>query len=248
MGKSKAQRKQEKKTSMQEVKKEQELKASEKAASTSNSSAKSETKGNEAKDKNEAKNEAKKTDTIKHVGPEQVKLTMYTLISMIVTFISAGVTAVAMVVYAKPVIYVLETTVGSTFNAYSIEAIEQLMFEDNPNLPIYELYLGVGILVAIGALATLIGMIKAVNEFNKPSMAVAIVGTVFAIAALALFIYADYFTKGEIRKYHFEEQPMFNIYSLYLPFLITNVAAMAFNIFSTATGLKRWKKTGRTSK
>lgn len=244
MGKSKAQRKQEKKTAMQEVKKDQELKASEKASKTSDGDAKVETKSNEAKDKKEDK----KTETIKHVGPEQVKLTMYTFISMIVTFISAGVTAVAMVVYAKPVIYVLETTVGSTFNAYSLEAVEQLMFEDNPNLPIYGLYLGVGILVAIGALATLIGMIKAVNEFNKPSMAVAVIGTVFAVAALALFIYADYFTKGEIRKYHFEEQPMFNIYSLYLPFLITNVAAMVVNIFTTSTGLKRWKKTGRTSK
>ncbi len=234
MGKSKAQRKQEKKASMQEVKKEQEVKVQEKQA--------------EVAKKEEAENAKVKAPEVKHVGPEQVKLTMYTLIAMLVTFISAGVTAVAMVVYAKPVTYVLETTVGTTFNTYSIEAVEQLLFEDNPELKTYELYLGVAALIAIGAVASLIGMIKAVNEFNKPSIAIAIVSLVFAVGALALFLYADDYTKDAIRSYGFDENPMFNIYTLYLPFLITNIVATVCNIATTAGGLKRWKETGRTSK
>ena len=226
MGKSKAQRKQDKRALMQE--KEQEIKdVTEKE------------QGQEIK----AKEPEKKT-----VGPEQVKLTMYTLVAMIVTFISAGVVAVAMVVYAKPIIYVLETTVGSTFNTYSHEAVEQLMFENNPDLPIYGLYLGVAGLVAVVAVVTLVGMIRAVNEFNKPNIVLAIIGLVFSVGALVLFLYADDYTKDIIKSYGFQEEPMFNIYSLYLPLLITNICAMVCNIIATANGLKRWKKTGRTSK
>lgn len=235
MGKSKAQRKQEKKTSMQEAKKEQEVKEQEKIK--------------EQEVKEELSSDSKsKQDTIKHVGPEQVKLTMYTMISMIVTFISAAVTAVAMVVYAKPVLYVLGVTVGDTFNDYSLEAIEQLMFEDNPDLKVYGLYLAVAGLVAVGAVVTLIGMIKAVNEFNKPNIVLTTVGLLFAVGAFVMFLYADDYTKDAIRSYGFPESPVFNIYSLYMPFLITNIVAMVCNIIATLTGLKRWKKTGRTSK
>ena len=235
MGKSKAQRKQEKKASMQEAKKEQEVKLQDKVQDADKQVAK--------------KEENKQEPTVrKPVGPEQVKLTMYTLVSMLVTFISAGVTAVAMVVYAKPVIYVLETTVGATFNDYSLEAVEQLLFEDNPNFPVYGLYLAVAALVAIGAVVTLLGMIKAVDEFNKPNIVLTIIGLVFAVGALIMFLYADDYTKDAIRAYGFQEQPMFNIYSLYLPLLITNIVAMVCNILATANGLSRWKKTGRTSK
>jgi len=159
MGKSKAQRKQEKKVSMQEVKKEQEVKKQEKK---------------QVEEVKKEPSQTAKTPERKPVGPEQVNLTLYTVIAMVVTFISAGVTAVAMVVYAKPVIYILETTVGSTFNDYSLEAVEQLMYEDNPDLPIYGLYLGIAALVAVGAVVTLLAMIRAVNEFNKPNIALTI--------------------------------------------------------------------------
>lgn len=236
MGKSKAQRKQEKKASMQQDKKEQEIK------NIAEKDQKQETV------KSEPKATEGKAPVIKPVGPEQVKLTMYTLVSMVVTFISAAVVAVSMVIYAKPVIYVLEVTVGDTFNAYSLEAVEQLMYENDPNLKIYGLYLGVAALLAVAAIATLVGMVKAVNEFNKPSIALTIVGLVFAVGALGLFLYADDYTKDAIRQYGYDESPMFNIYSLYLPFLITNIVAMLCNIIATANGLKRWKKTGRTSK
>ena len=168
MGKSKVQRKQEKKASMQENKKEQELK------NVAEKDKEQETV------KSESKAEEIKEPVRKPVGPEQVKLTMYTLVAMIVTFISAAVVAVAMVVYAKPVQYVLEVTIGTCFgsatNDYTLEAVEQLMYENEPNLKIYELYLGVAILLAVGAIATLIAMIKAVNEYNKPSVALTIVG------------------------------------------------------------------------
>lgn len=234
MGKSKAQRKQDKRALMQE--KGQEIKdVTEKE------------QGQEIK-KEEAKEIKAKEPEKKTVGPEQVKLTMYTLVAMIVTFISAGVVAMAMIVYAKPIIYVLETTVGSTFNTYSHEAVEQLMFENNPDLPIYGLYLGVAGLVAVVAVVTLVGMIRAVNEFNKPNIVLAIIGLVFSVGGLVLFLYADDYTKDIIKSYGFQEEPMFNIYSLYLPLLITNICAMVCNIIATANGLKRWKKTGRTSK
>lgn len=233
MGKSKAQRKQEKKVSMQEVKKEQEVKKQEKK---------------QVEEVKKEPSQIAKTPERKPVGPEQVNLTLYTVIAMVVTFISAGVTAVAMVVYAKPVIYILEVTVGSTFNDYSLEAVEQLMYEDNPDLPIYGLYLGIAALVAVGAVVTLLAMIRAVNEFNKPNIALTIAGVVFSVGALVLYLYADDYTKDVIKSYGFEEKPMFNIYSLYLPLLITNIVAMISNVFATANGLKRWKKTGRTSK
>lgn len=234
MGKSKAQRKQDKKASIKENKE-----LEKKVAKSEQVVSKESTEVTSIKDKAAEK---------KTVGPEQVNLTMYTLVAMIVTFISAAVVAIAMVVYAKPVIYVLESTVGKTFNTYSHEAVEQLMFEDNPDLPIYGLYLGVAALVAVVAIVTLIGMVRAVNEFNKPNLVLTFVGLVFAIGALVLFLYSDDYTKDVIRTYEFQEDPIFNVYSLYLPFLITNIVAMVCNIFATANGLKRWKKTGRTSK
>ncbi len=199
--------------------------------------------GNSKTENNEEIKQVKRTD-----GAEQIKLTMYTIVSMLVTLISAGVTIVAMVIYAKPVIYVIEVTVGKTFNTYSHEALEQLMYENDPDLAIYGLYLAVALLVVASAVVTLIGMIKATNEYNKPNVILTIVGLVCAAAALVVYFYADDYTKDAIRAYGFPEVPMFNIYSVYMPLLITNVAAMACNILATASGLSRWKKTGKTSK
>lgn len=229
MGKSKAQRKQEKKTSMQEVKKEQELKA-------------------QAKTKVESQKEAKKSEAVKHVGPEQVKLTMYTLIAMIVAFISAGVTLVAMFVYAKPLIHLQKVTIGKTLNEYSYEAVEQVIMEDNPSFAVYEMYLGVAALVAIGAIFMVVCLIKAVNEYNKPNVIVGVLSVLCAIGALVLFIYVDSEARAKIAELAIPEMPEFGIYSLYLPLLITNIVALFCNVLSTLICLKRWKKTGRTSK
>ncbi len=228
MGKTKAQRKQEKKTTLQEIKKEQIVKNSDNTK-----------KITEKQEKQPVK---------KPVGPEQVKLTMYTLIYMIVTFISAGVTAVAMMVYAKPINHVLSVTVGNTINDYSYEAAEMVLFENYPDMPIYGLYLGIAALVAVGAVLLVVGLIGAVNEYNKPKLAISIFALVVAVVALILFIYADDYTKEKVRTLNIPEQPRFGIYSLYMPLLITNIVGVIVNIFSTINGLKRWKKTGRTSK
>lgn len=240
MGKSKAQRKQEKKTSMQEVKKEQELKNKEKIQK--------ELQAGIEKSEAANKTQAKKTDNIKHVGPEQVTLTMYTLIAMIVTFITAAVTAVAMFVYAKPIIHLLKVTVGETLNEYSYEAVEQVIMENYPSFAVYEMYLGVAALVALGAVLMVVCLIKAVNEYNKPNIIVGIVSVLFAVGALVLFIYADNETRAKIAELEIPERPEFGIYSVYLPLLITNIVALICNVFSSLAGLKRWKKTGRTSK
>ena len=231
MGKSKAQRKQEKKASMQDNKKVQE-----------------QVEPKKQEQKPEEKKPEVKTPEKKSVGPEQVKLTMYTLIYMVVTFISGCVTVVAMVVYAKPISNVLKVTVGSTINDYSYEAVEQVLFEDYPDMPIYGLYLGIALLVAASAVVTVIGLIRAVDEYNKPGIITTILGFVFAVGAFALFIYENDYTIEKIRLLAIPENPQFGIYKLYFPFLIANIVGMLCNIISTIIGLARWKKTGKTSK
>lgn len=232
MGKSKAQRKQEKKASMQEVK---EVKKAEEAIK-------------EAEKVKEEKVE-KSQPTKQMVQPEQIKLTMYTLVYMIVTFLSAGVAAFAMAIYGNPTKYVIKSYVGEGLNEMSREMLRLYLIEDDlGESKINGLYLGVGILLIIGALAMLVGMIGAVNDKNEPIIFLNIIGIVTAVAALALYLYADDFVKDGISKYKIDRMPEFGAYSLYLPFLIANIVLMIINTISSINGHNRWKKTGKTSK
>ena len=231
MGKSKAQRKQEKKASMQEIK---EVKKAEEAIKATE----------------EVKEEKlEKPQPTKQVAqPEQIKLTMYTLVYMVVTFLSTGIAAFAMAMYGSPAKYLIECYVGEGLNELSREMLRLYLIDDLGEGKMNGLYLGVGILLVVGALAMLIGMIGAVNDKNEPIILLNIIGIITAIAALVLFIYADDYIKGGIAKYKIDKQPEFGVYSLYLPFLIANIVLMIINTISSINGYNRWKKTGKTSK
>lgn len=228
MGKSKAQRKQEKKASMQEVK---DIKKAEEAVS-------------------EVQEEkVEKPQPTKPVAqPEQINLTMYTLVYMVVTFLSTGIAAFAMAMYGSPAKYLIESYVGEGLNELSREMLRLYLIDDLGEGKMNGLYLGVGIILIIGALAMLIGMIGAVNDRNEPIIALNIIGVVTAVAALVLYFYADDYIKDGIGRYKIDRMPEFGVYSLYLPFLIGNIALMIVNTISSVSGLKRWKKTGKTSK
>ena len=228
MGKSKAQRKQEKKASMQEIK---DIKKSEEAVS-----------------KVEEEKVEKPQPTKPVAQPEQINLTMYTLVYMVVTFLSTGIAAFAMAMYGSPAKYLIESYVGEGLNELSREMLRLYLIDDLGEGKMNGLYLGVGIILIIGALAMLIGMIGAVNDRNEPIIALNIIGVVTAVAALVLYFYADDYIKDGIGRYKIDRMPEFGVYSLYLPFLIGNIALMIVNTISSVSGLKRWKKTGKTSK
>ncbi len=228
MGKSKAQRKQEKKASMQEVK---DIKKAEE----------------EVSEVQEEKVE-KPQPTKPVAQPEQINLTMYTLVYMVVTFLSTGIAAFAMAMYGSPAKYLIESYVGEGLNELSREMLRLYLIDDLGEGKMNGLYLGVGIILIIGALAMLIGMIGAVNDRNEPIIALNIIGVVTAVAALVLYFYADDYIKDGIGRYKIDRMPEFGVYSLYLPFLIGNIVLMVVNTISSVSGLKRWKKTGKTSK
>lgn len=228
MGKSKAQRKQEKKASMQEIK---DIKKAEEAVS-----------------KVEEEKVEKPQPTKPVAQPEQINLTMYTLVYMVVTFLSTGIAAFAMAMYGSPAKYLIESYVGEGLNELSREMLRLYLIDDLGEGKMNGLYLGVGIILIIGALAMLIGMIGAVNDRNEPIIALNIIGVVTAVAALVLYFYADDYIKDGIGRYKIDRMPEFGVYSLYLPFLIGNIVLMVVNTISSVSGLKRWKKTGKTSK
>lgn len=228
MGKSKAQRKQEKKASMQEVK---EIKKTEEAV------------------KEVKEEKVEKPQPSKPVNqPEQINLTMYTLVYMIVTFLSTGLAAFAMAMYGNPAKYLIKSYIGEGLDEFSREMLRLYLIDDLGGGKMNGLYLGVGIILIIGALAMLVGMIGAVNDRNEPIIALNIIGVVTAVAALILYMYADNYIKDGIIKYEIDRMPEFGAYSLYLPFLIANIVLMVINTISSVNGLNRWKKTGKTSK
>lgn len=231
MGKSKAQRKQEKKAFMQEVK---EIKKAE----------------DSVKDVKEQKEErVEKSQPSKLVNqPEQINLTMYTLVYMVVTFLSTGLAAFAMAMYGNPAKYLIKSYVGEGLDEFSREMLRLYLIDDLGEGKMNGLYLGVGIILIIGALAMLVGMIGAVNDKNEPIVALNVIGVITAIAALVLYLYADNYIKDGIIKYEIDRMPEFGAYSLYLPFLIANIVLMIINTISSINGLNRWKKTGKTSK
>lgn len=228
MGKSKAQRKQEKRASMQEVK---EIKKTEEAV------------------KEVKEEKVEKPQPSKPVNqPEQINLTMYTLVYMIVTFLSTGLAAFAMAMYGNPAKYLIKSYIGEGLDEFSREMLRLYLIDDLGGGKMNGLYLGVGIILIIGALAMLVGMIGAVNDRNEPIIALNIIGVVTAVAALILYMYADNYIKDGIIKYEIDRMPEFGAYSLYLPFLIANIVLMVINTISSVNGLNRWKKTGKTSK
>ncbi len=225
MGKSKAQRKQEKKATMQETK-----------------AAKVTTEETE-------KPKASKEPEVKKVAqPEQIKLTMYTLVYMVVTFLSAGIAAFAMAIYGNPAKYLISSYVGEGLNELSREMLRLYLNDDLGEHKMNGLYLGVALILAVGAVAMLIGMIRAVDDSKKPLISLNIIGVIASVAALVLFLYSDGYIKDGIKRYEIDRQPEFGIYNLYLPFLIVYIVVMICNLCSTLGGLKRWKNTGKTSK
>lgn len=232
MAKSKEQRKQEKKAAMQEAKKEQ---------ARVDATPKQETE-------DKAKEPETKTEVKPKVQTEQISLTMYTAMYMIVTFLSAALTAFCLVIYGNPGKYVISSYVGEGLNEMSREMLRLYMLDELGEGRINGFYLAIGIVIAVEAVVMLIGMVKAVDNRNKPVPVLNIIGIVMSIAALGLFIYADHFMKADIRRYDIDRQPKLQLYTLYLPLLITNIVAMIVGLITTIGGLRRWKKTGKTSK
>lgn len=232
MAKSKEQRKQEKKAAMQEAKKEQ---------------SKINVKPEQVAEDNAKEPEAK-TEVKTKVQTEQITLTMYTAMYMIVTFLSAALTAFCLVIYGNPGKYVIASYVGEGLNEMSREMLRLYMLDELGEGTINGFYLAIGIVIAVEAVAMLMGMVKAVDNRNKPMPVLNIIGIVMSVAALGLFIYSDYFMKADIRRYDIDRQPELQLYSLYLPLLITNIVAMIVGLITTIGGLRRWKETGKTSK
>lgn len=232
MAKSKEQRKQEKKAALQEAKKEQTKLA----------------ESNKVEEKVEAKDTEAKAQVKAVSNAEQINLTMYTLTYMIVTFLSAALTAYCLVIYGNPGKYVIKSYVGEGLNEMSREMLRLYMLDELGEGRINGFYLAIGIVIAVEAVAMLIGMIKAVDNRNKPVPVLNIIGIVMSIVALGIFMYADDFMKSDINRYDIDRQPELQLYSLYLPLLITNIVAMITGLITTIGGLNRWKKTGKTSK
>lgn len=236
MGKSKAQRKQEKKDARQQIKNQ----VQDKSQDT----------------KNTVVEESGATTKAKY-EPEQLNLTPYTAIYMLATLVAAATVMLSMVMLAKPEIYFLESMIGTGMDNGDIGGTFYLHF----SIKIYEIvgkgqvygaYISVAVLSLVTLVLTMIGMSRATKPDRKPLVILDIIATICALAAILLFIFEgrhlyDFMLKDELGGM-IACEPIWGVYRILYVLLVCNVIFVIANVVMGTIALKRWNKTGTTTK
>lgn len=186
------------------------------------------------------------------------QLSFYTGASMIQVLVSAATAIIAMLIWAKPVFYILDTIFSKQYGEYNemfqmdnVEVAEIIYFEGTSTEKIVEILVLIGaLLLVVGALSQLVIVVRAVNPKMKPWLACNIIGIVTAVAGVCLYAVACFevmvFIDSNLVLAEMTKEPYFNLYVGCYIAMAVNIIGAVVNTFASVSGLKKWKKNGVT--
>lgn len=210
-------------------------------------------KGKNDKVKEEVKVEKNKQMTNPSASEQ---LSFYTGASMIQVLVSAATAIIAMLIWSRPVFYILDTIFSKQYGDYNemfqmnnVEVAEIIYFEGTSTEKIVEILVLIGaVLMVVGALSQLIIVVRAVNPKMKPWIACNIIGIVTGIAGVVLYAVACFevmvFIDSNLVLAEMTKEPYFNLYVGCYIAMAVNIIGAVVNTFASVSGLKKWKKNG----
>jgi hypothetical protein len=167
---------------------------------------------------------------------------------MVNVIVAAVTTVLAMVVYAKPFYYYLQTVYGG-LSEYDLEYTEAMALSDADYTRIDTLFLLAALPVLVATVLALVNVATATNPEKKPAFIPAIIGFVLSAAGAALYIYGTFYIKGLLVDNPYvdgvELMYRFALFGGCFIAIIINAVLAFINIFSVKSGRNKWKETGR---
>ncbi len=185
------------------------------------------------------------------------KLSMYTGVSMVQVLVAAASAVLGMLVWARPVFYILQMLFNTgygrydeTFQMNTIEFMDIMYFDETDTKKRVEMLTLIGALLLVCcAITQLIIVVRSINPKLKPWIVCNIIGVVTAVAAVILFVAAyidvnNFISSSDILA-AMEKKPYFNLYIGCCVAMGVNIIGVVVNTFASVKGLKQWKKNGR---
>lgn len=185
------------------------------------------------------------------------KLSMYTGVSMVQVLVAAASAVLGMLVWARPVFYILQMLFNTgygrydeTFQMNTIEFMDIMYFDETDTKKRVEVLTLIGALLLVCcAITQLIIVVRSINPKLKPWIVCNIIGVVTAVAAVVLFVAAyidvnNFISISDILA-AMEKKPYFNLYIGCCVAMGVNIIGVVVNTFASVKGLKQWKKNGR---
>ena len=185
------------------------------------------------------------------------KLSMYTGVSMVQVLVAAASAVLGMLVWARPVFYILQMLFNTgygrydeTFQMNTIEFMDIMYFDETDTKKRVEMLTLIGALLLVCcAITQLIIVVRSINPKLKPWIVCNIIGVVTAVAAVILFVAAyidvnNFISSSDILA-AMEKKPYFNLYIGCRVAMGVNIIGVVVNTFASVKGLKQWKKNGR---
>lgn len=185
------------------------------------------------------------------------KLSMYTGVSMVQVLVAATSAVLGMLVWARPVFYILQMLFNTgygrydeTFQMNTIEFMDIMYFDETDTKKRVEVLTLIGALLLVCcAITQLIIVVRSINPKLKPWIVCNIIGVVTAVAAVVLFVVAyidvnNFISISDILA-AMEKKPYFNLYIGCCVAMGVNIIGVVVNTFASVKGLKQWKKNGR---
>lgn len=185
------------------------------------------------------------------------KLSMYTGVSMVQVLVAAASAVLGMLVWARPVFYILQMLFNTgygrydeTFQMNTIEFMDIMYFDETDTKKRVEMLTLIGALLLVCcAITQLIIVVRSINPKLKPWIVCNIIGVVTAVAAVVLFVAAyidvnNFISSSDILA-AMEKKPYFNLYIGCWVAMGVNIIGVVVNTFASVKGLKQWKKNGR---
>lgn len=185
------------------------------------------------------------------------KLSMYTGVSMVQVLVAAASAVLGMLVWARPVFYILQMLFNTgygrydeTFQMNTIEFMDIMYFDETDTKKRVEMLTLIGALLLVCcAITQLIIVVRSINPKLKPWIVCNIIGVVTAVAAVVLFVAAyidvNIFISSSDILAAMEKKPYFNLYIGCCVAMGVNIIGVVVNTFASVKGLKQWKKNGR---
>lgn len=185
------------------------------------------------------------------------KLSMYTGVSMVQVLVAAASAVLGMLVWARPVFYILQMLFNTgygrydeTFQMNTIEFMDIMYFDETDTKKRVEMLTLIGALLLVCcAITQLIIVVRSINPKLKPWIVCNIIGVVTAVAAVILFVAAyidvnNFISSSDILA-AMEKKPYFNLYIGCCVAMGVNIIGVVVNTFASVKGLKQWKKNGK---
>lgn len=185
------------------------------------------------------------------------KLSMYTGVSMVQVLVAAAAAVLGMLVWARPVFYILQMLFNTgygrydeTFQMNTIEFMDIMYFDETDTKNRVEVLTLIGALLLVCcAITQLIIVVRSINPKLKPWIVCNIIGVVTAVAAVVLFVAAyidvnNFISSSDILS-QMEKKPYFNLYVGCYVAMGVNIIGVVVNTLASVKGLKQWKKNGK---